>query len=403
MKPHRLFAPALTLFACAAAFGQRAGPPDVQYTPPGFQTLQIGDRAPDFLLPGADGKRHALAEYSDAPYLMVIFLCNHCPVSHAAETRLVPFVREMRDRGLAVVAINPNNDAGTQIDELGYSNYGEDLAGTTAYARDHHLEFPYLYDGDTQAAAKAYGCLATPHVFLFDRERHLRYKGRFDDSDLPDPGSVHHSEAIAAVRALVSGQPIAEPETKPIGCSTKWEGLKAVVDKFNASWLRMPVTVQKITAPEVAALVKNPTNKLRVINVWATWCVPCVEEFPSMVTLSRRMERRNFEIITISIDDPRRAKQVSSFLQKQHAAVPPLDLASVRGEGRQTNNYLYAGGGTDALVQALDPHWPGPLPYTIVVAPGGEIVYRCSGAVDVEALQSQIVDRLGVYHARKAI
>jgi len=191
--------------------------------------------------------------------------------------------------------------------------------------------------------------------------------------------------------------------TKPIGCSTKWAGLKTVVDSFNAAWLRLPVTVQTIDAAGVAQLVKNPTNKLRVINVWATWCVPCVEEFPSLVTLSRRLERRNFEIISISMDDPRQARQVNAFLEKQHAAVPPLDLASVRQEGRSTNNYLYSGGGTDALMQALDPRWPGPLPYTIVVAPGGEIVARCSGPVDAEALQSQLIDRLGGFHAPKPL
>ena len=371
--------------------------------PPGFHTLQIGDAAPDFSLPGVDGKTYRLADFQTSPFLMVVFLCNHCPVSHAAETRLIPFVAKMKGTGLAVVAINPNNDEGLQIDELGYSKYGENFEGSKAYARDSGFNFPYLYDGDTQETAKAYGCLCTPHVFIFDQTRHLRYKGRFDDSDLVDPASVHSSDATAAVQALLAGRPVSAPETRPIGCSTKWRMLKTAVTQFNEDWKKLPVTVEPIDDDAVAALTRNPTRKLRVINLWATWCGPCVEEFPSLVTVEMRLMRRDFELITISKDDPKTRAKVLQFLQKQHAALPPLDRPSVGKEGRTTNNYIYAGAGNDALARALDPQWPGPLPYTIAIAPGGEILARWSGAVDPAEFQNKLLDILGAYRHRSQL
>ncbi len=122
--------------------------------PPGFHTLAIGDAAPDFSLPGVDGKTYRLSDFKDAPYLMVVFLSNHCPVSHAAQTRLLPLVAQTRGRGLMIVAINPNNPAGLQIDELGYTKYDDTLEGMKGYARESGFTFPYLYDGDTQATAR---------------------------------------------------------------------------------------------------------------------------------------------------------------------------------------------------------------------------------------------------------
>src|SRR5947209_1476112 len=89
--------------------------------PPDAHKLHIGDSAPDFSLKGVDGKTYTLADFKNAPLLMVAFLSNHCPYSHAAETRLLPLYNEMKDKGLALVAINPNSPEGVGIFELGYS------------------------------------------------------------------------------------------------------------------------------------------------------------------------------------------------------------------------------------------------------------------------------------------
>ncbi|HXA81249.1 MAG TPA: redoxin domain-containing protein, partial [Opitutaceae bacterium] len=148
--------------------------------------LKIGDAAPDFSLLGVDGKTYTLADFKAAPLLMVAFLSNHCPYSHAAETRLLPLYAEMKDKGLALVAINPDSPAGIAISELGYSKYNDTYDEMKLYAKDRGFTFPYLNDGDTQKTAKAYGCLCTPHIFIFDHDRKLVYAGRLDDSPYAD-------------------------------------------------------------------------------------------------------------------------------------------------------------------------------------------------------------------------
>ena len=388
---------ALGLFAASplATRVARAGDWD---TPPGFHVLNIGDRAPDFSLLGIDGKTYSLADFKDSPVLIVIFLSNHCPVSHAAETRFIPFVAGLKGKGVAVVAINPNSLEGLRIDELGYSKYSDSYEDMKLYARDRGFIFPYLYDGDTQRTALAYGCRCTPHMFVFDADRRLRYEGRFDDSQVADPASVHSTDGANAVEAVRAGRPVPVEVTRPMGCSTKWLTKKAEVAEGNEAWKNLPVSMEPIDAAGIAAMARNPTDRLRVINLWATWCVPCVEEFPGLVSLARRLNSRDFDMITVSVDEAKDADKALAFLKRQHAAVPPGAKAAVAKEGRSTNNYLYSGPGGDALAQALDPQWPGGYPYTLVIAPGGKVLYRFTGAVDVADLQSKLIDTLGVYY-----
>jgi peroxiredoxin len=196
--------------------------PDSHGLPQGVQDLKIGDAAPDFSLPGIDGKKHTLGEYRDASVLMIAFISNHCPDSHAALGRIEKLADELKDKSFQLVAINPNNPEGLSIDELGYSKYNDSLEDMKKYAAEAGITFPYLYDGDTQSVAKAYGCLATPHVFVFDAQRKLRYKGEFDNSRYPDPATVTAHEAQDAVDALLDYKPVPVEVTKPHGCSTKW-------------------------------------------------------------------------------------------------------------------------------------------------------------------------------------
>src|SRR5262249_54719801 len=153
------------------------------------------------------------------------------------------------------------------------------------------------YDGETQATAKAYGCLATPHVFLFDQDRKLRYKGRFDDSRFAQANTVTSPDARKAIEAMLAGEAPPVAETKVMGCSTKWLSNKADRDRVEEQWNHTPITLETIDGAGIAALVRNDTTKLRLFNVWATWCSPCVQEFPHLVSLSRRMSNRDFEVI----------------------------------------------------------------------------------------------------------
>jgi len=373
---------------------KRSGPP----AEPGLAELQIGDPAPNFSLPGIDGKNHTLTDYQQSRFLMVAFLCNHCPDSQGAEGRIKKLLEEMKGQSFALVAINPNNPEAVRIDELGYAKYNDSLEEMKKHAAEQQFTFPYLYDGETQAAAKAFGCLATPHVFLFDANRRLRYQGAFDDSRFGDPATVKATYARDALLALLGGQPVPVQTTRPHGCSTKWLSKKHTVTDTTAKYNSTPVEIESIDAAEVASLRTNSTRKLRLFNVWATWCAPCVAEFPELVRTSRQFSNREFELITISLDEPKTMAKAKAFLEKQGAAPPEKVQRSLKDEGRKTNAYLFTGASQESLMNILDPQWPGGIPHTVLVAPGGRVLWRHNGVVDGEQLRAKILDYMGRFY-----
>lgn len=368
------------------------------WMPAGLSPLAIGAAAPDFSLPGIDGRTYSLKDFAKADVLMVLFTSNHCPTSHSIEKRLQTLRNELRDRSFALVAINPNHPDGLSIDELGYGEFGDSFAEMEPYAKQNGWDFPYLYDGEKQLTARAYGCLATPHVFIFDKERKLRYQGRFDDSRFPQEETVKSPDARNAIVALLEGREVAVPVTKPHGCSTKWRERKPAHAAHEQAWKSLPVELARIDTDGVKALRANPTTKYRLVNVWATWCAPCVQEFPDLVTLSRRFGLRDFELITISLDDEKAEARAKAFLEKQGAGLAPRLRKSVLAEGRVTNNYRYLGASQDPLVAALDAEWPGPLPHTVLIAPGGGIVWRHNGPIDYESALEAIVEIMTPYY-----
>ena len=372
--------------------------PASKVMPADMSELSIGDRAPDFDLLGIDDQKHRLADYADAKILMIAFLSNHCPSSQGVEGRLKKFVAKYKDRGVQVVAINPNDPGALRPDELGYSKYNDTFPEMKLHAAEQGFNFPFLDDGGTQTVAKAYGCLATPHIFIFDADRKLRYKGRFDDSRYADPATVTSHDAINAVDALLEGKEIAVAETRPHGCSTKWADKRPLVAEDDQKWEKGTVDVELIDAAGVAALRKNDTNKFRMFNVWATWCGPCVEEFPELVKTSRKFGLRNFEFINISEDDPSTIADVKAFLEENNAIIPPKILPTLKDEGRKTNSYVYNGSNLDALAEALDTDWEGPIPHTLVVAPGGKVIFRHNGIVDGKELRAKILEHMGRFY-----
>lgn len=401
MKRPLIF-PAILLAAVTLGLSEEARKPaaEAKHTDavPGLQTLHLGEAAPDFSLPGIDGQTHTLADYRDAKVLVIAFISNHCPDSQAAEGRVKKFVADMSVRGVTFVAVNPNNPEGLRDEELGYSKYNDSFAEMKLHAQEQGFNFPYLYDGATQRTAKVYGCLATPHVFIFDAARKLRYKGAFDDSRFADAATVKISGARDAVEALLAGQPVPVAETKPHGCSTKWLEKKSAVATEITNWERKPVDVELIDAAGVAALRKNGTKKLRLFNVWSTRCVPCVAEFSELVKTARKFAMRDFELITISLDEPKDLAKAKAFLEKNHAALPDRLQPSLKTEGRKSNSYLFHGANQDELIQALDPEWPGPLPHSVLVAPDGRVIWRHNGQVEGEELRAQVLEFMGRFY-----
>ncbi len=395
---HLLLTAALTLSCLVSNMHAQAAKKASKDMPADLAVLNIGDAAPEFDLPGIDGRNYSLKDFVKADVLIVTFLSNHCPTSQGIEGRVKKLLAEMKGQGLALVAINPNDPGALRPDELGYSKYNDSFDEMKIHAKEQGFAFPYLYDGDTQKTAKAYGCLATPHVFIFDKARKLQYKGRFDDSRFGDDSTVTSPDARNAVEALLSGKPVAVAETKPHGCSTKWGDKRAAVTADNEKWEKGDVHVELIDARGVAALRKNDTGKVRMFNVWATWCGPCVEEFPELVKTSRKFGLREFEFISISMDDPKTIAVVKEFLENNNAIVPDKIKPSLAKEGRKGNAYVFSESNSDALIQALDPKWEGPIPHTLVIAPGGEVIFRHNGEVDGDELRAKILEHMGRFY-----
>ena len=338
-------------------------------------TLEPGAAAPDFRLPGADGAFHSLGDYADAEVVVVVFTSNHCPTAQAYEQRLIDFQEAYRDRGVQLVAISPNSPLGLLYEELGYTDLNDDydqLAVRSDYA---NFNFPYLYDGDDHAVSLQYGPVATPHVFVLDRDRILRYTGRLDESERP--GTANAEDLRAAVDAVLQGEVVPQPSTPTFGCSTKWAWKTEYNAKANADWEARPVVLDEIDQAGVRDLMANDGDKLRLINVWATWCGPCVLEYPEFLILQRMYGARDFEFVSISADKPDKKAQAEKFLNKVHSGV---------------TNYLFTGQNIYELVAAIDPDWNGALPYTILVEPGGEVVYRHQAEVDFLELKRAIVE-----------
>lgn len=369
--------------------------------PADIQDLAIGDAAPDFVLPGTDGKTYRLSDFDGPDVLMIYFTGTHCPVSHGAEERLQKLIDDMKDESFGIVAINPNHNDGLRPDEFSYSLYTESFEDSKRYGEDLGWTFPFLYDGYEQVVARAYGCLATPHVFIFDKDRKLRYQGRFDDSRYADPSTVKSPDARNAVEALIAGKPVPVERTRPHGCSTKWRERREHVQEDEIVWQATPVVMEEIDAKTIKKLRANGSGKLRLFNIWATWCVPCREEMPDLAAIGRKFSRRDFEIITISLDDPKDKNKAAEFLGQHRMVMGDRLKKKVLAEGRKTNSYIFTGASTDELAEALDPEWPGPVPYSVLVDEDGTVLWRKTGIIDSFELNVKMVEKLGTSYTQK--
>jgi thiol-disulfide isomerase/thioredoxin len=357
----------LILLLSLPALGDEGGPP----------TLAIGAAAPDFCLPGIDDQTHCLKDYAGSKVLVIAFTCNHCPTAQLYESRIKQLAADYKDRGVALVAIEPNNPNAVRLDEMGYTDVGDSFEEMKIRAKYRKFNFPYLYDGETQKISRAYGPSATPHLFIFDADRKLRYEGRVDNN--PREPLVTVKDARNAIDALLAGKRVSAAKTPSVGCSTKWlykeEGRKEELAEIEGK----PVTVQPASVEDLKTLRKNQTDKLVLVNFWATWCGPCFKELPDLETMYRMYGHRPFELVTVSINYPDEKAGVLSALQKQHATSRNLLLGS-------TDIY--------SLMAAFDPEWNAAVPYTMLIRPGGEVVYKRQGEIDPLEVKRLIVANL---------
>ncbi len=347
------------------------------------KTLQINAPAPELNLPGVDDQTYRLADFADAKVLVVIFTCNHCPTAQAYEQRIIQLHEDYRDKGVALVAISPNDPQAVRLDELGYTDIGDSFEDMKRHAKRRGYKFPYLYDGETQHVSTAFGALVTPHVFIFDRQRKLRYNGRIDDADVKPPKS---HDARSAIDDVLAGRPVRVPKTRVFGCSTKWADKRETARKSVEKWNAEPVELKQIDESTLRKLVANKTENFRLINLWSTTCAPCITELPEFVTVNRMYRRRHFEMYTVTTDSPDRKEAALKVLRKNHVSC---------------TNYIFHSDDRDRLADALDAKWEGPVPYTILIAPGGKIVRRWKDEIDPQDLKSEISRRLGTTYASR--
>ena len=339
-------------------------PPAVE----GYPVLPIGAHAPDFTLPGIDGKTHSLKDYNSARILAIIFTCNHCPVAQMYEKRIKRLVADYSGHGVGFVVIMGNDDRAEKDSELGFTDVGDSFNDMKIRAAYRGLTYPYLYDGATQSVTKKYGPTATPHIFIFDQQRILRYEGRIDSNPREELAAKH--EARYALDALLAGKEVAVKSTPAMGCSTKWAFKESSVKDEDAANDAKAVTLDMVTPAELKKLLQNRgTDQILFVNFWATWCAPCVEEFPAIEKMVRWYYERDVQFVTVSINNTDEKSLVLRFLKKQHAYNKNLLLDSADA--------------ADAVAALGSSDWKGAVPYTAIIDTNGKIVYSTqAGSLD---------------------
>lgn len=174
--------------------------------------VELGSAAPDFDLPGVDGRRYSLKSFEDKNVLVIVFMCNHCPYVKAVLQRLGDLHNEFLDRGTQFVGINSNDAA----------RYPEDsMENMKKAVREKKISFPYLFD-ETQDAAKAYGAVCTPDIFVYGEKRTLLYRGRIDDN-WQEPDKASQKDLKRAIELILAGREVFSRQTPSMGCSIKWK------------------------------------------------------------------------------------------------------------------------------------------------------------------------------------
>lgn len=347
--------------------------------------LEIGDKAPYFKLPNVDGKYVSIDDFKDSEALVVYFTCNHCPTAQAYEERFNDVVDDYAGEKVAFVGISPNSPIGILPEELGYTDLDDDFESMQIRYEEMNYNFPYLYDGDIHEYSLAYGPTATPHVFVFDKDRKLTYSGRLDASE--KPGTANAEDLRMAIDKTLAGEPLDADKaiTPAFGCSTKWAWKNEYTKKVNAEWKERLVEVEKISPSGLADLLKNPTDNLLLINFWATWCGPCVVEYPEFIEIQRMYGGRDFQFVSLSMDNPNQEEKVLKFLKSKYSAVP---------------NYLIDTEDKYAVIDVVGNEWDGSLPITLLIEPGGKIAYKKMGEIKALELKRAIVDHpmIGRYY-----
>jgi thiol-disulfide isomerase/thioredoxin len=367
-RARRAFAASLLFIVSGAALAANEPP-----------VLPIGSALPAFSLPGVDGKTYTEKSFK-SDILAIVFTCPHCPTAQAYQDRIKKLVTDYQGKGVTIIAINPNHAAAVRLDELAYSDLSDSFEEMKERSKQEKFNFLWLDDGPKQELSHKMGPVATPHMFIFDKARKLRFEGRIDDAERESAATKFDTRV--ALDALVAGKEPPVTSTRVFGCSVKWADKVSEYAKYKARWAAEPVTLEKADVATLKAIRANKdSGKIRMINVWATWCGPCITEFDELVEHNLRFRIRPFEMVTIAAEYPDMEGTVKEFLTQKHASM---------------KNYILASSNKDELYDAFESvkNWRGELPYTIIVDEKGEVIYREKGELDFLAMRRAIVPAL---------
>lgn len=341
--------------------------------------MRIGAHIPDFTLPGADGKIHSLKEWASAKFLVVVFECTHCPESQNYEGRIKDLYEDYKSKGVQLIAINPNDPASVRLDELGYTDLEDSLPEMKIRMADRHITWPYLYDGKTQKIATIFGVIATPHVFIFDQARNLRYEGQIDNNQRPD--LVRSKDTRAALDELLAGRPVTVTDTRVHGCSTKWKSKQSGSQSREAEMTRIfaePVTLGAAGPDALKKLRANDSGKVEAVVFWSTKCATCADSFHALETTWRMFRLRAFTLVTVNTDPATSKGAVMNFLNKQHASTS--DGTGTPGNSATfTSKNLQVWGDLAAAQAAFGEKWKPGAMFTVVIGSDGKVLYRKEG------------------------
>ena len=341
-----------------------------------LHSLEKGDQMPHFRLKGIDGKFYNSQNFPSR-LLAVVFISNHCPVSQNFQEELLALVEDYEARGFGLIAISPNDPQAIPPDELAFSDLGDSLAEMKIRAKDFKYTFPYLYDGSTQDTSRAFGVRVTPHAYLFDAKRSLRYSGRIGDPK--NPSNRNRQELRQAIAALIRGNSPKVEQSPVFGSSIKWKKNRHLVQKMNERFSRETIVLKNADKRTYEFIRKNVSLRPKVIYVWSSKDTNYREDLLKISAMHKIYRKRGLELITSCIDGVDEHENIYDILKNT--------LCS-------SQNYISEGAEISPLADLRGESGDRITPYLAILDHKGLPVYRSRGGINELVIKKEVLKTL---------